>query len=247
MESRVVQPPSYAFTSSFPSLPSFEKVEKWSGRVIAHIEDALVGGFLLGFAIYYIKSFFDLAQKDGDAPINGRTIVAVKSARERFYAKFIYAMQAVSSSMMFVDWGIDQGWFCSKKAVRLGLKTFSHVISVVFWSYQCWQNLCRIHELPGIIDRAIELGLWKRHELMPELYREYLELFSNFAFVLASGLQLASLFTGIVVASSQIGALVSLSFTLMIASFVVSLFFGADIYVNQARLALAGKQSYIMR
>lgn len=204
--------------------------------------DALIGGFYIGYVAYNIKKFVD-SFCDNHTNVTS-AIREVKSLRDRLVERLIYTVQAVSSSMLFVDWGIDKGWFSVTCVARSVFKATAHSMSVVFWGYKSLLNIKNLVALPSLIEKAEKARMYSRADLEPEIYKEWTSLFSNFAFVLASSLQVMSLATGAVVPLATISLLVTSSVVLMIAGFAIDLLFDSSSKVDAVRLTFANVQSH---
>ncbi len=203
--------------------------------------DALIGGVYILYVAYYIKKFIE-SFFDSDSVVTS-TVRQVKTFRDRVVQKIIYTVQAISSSMLFVDWGIDKGWFMVKCLARTVFKGVAHSMSVLFWGYNCFNNIQNLIALPGLIDKAVSAHLYERVELEPQIYKEWISLFSNFAFVISSGMQVLSLATGIVVAAGSIEFLVTASMALMAAGIVIDILFDSHDKVEATKLMFSTKEA----
>lgn len=208
------------------------------GRVRVMPMDLLVGGFHICYVAFNIKKFVD-SFYDDDSVVT-TTLREVKSLRDRVIERFIYTVQAVSSSMLFMDWGIDKGWFSVKIVARTAFKTVAHSMSVLFWGYKCFGNIRNLVKMPTLIDRAEKAHLYTRAELEPEIYKEWITLFSNFAFVLSSAIQVGCMVMGVAVPLSTVGLLVSVSIGLMVAGFAVDLLSDSSNKMEATKLTFAG-------
>src|SRR3990167_7601447 len=71
--------------------------------------DAVVGGLYIVYVGYYIKMFID-SFRDDQSQVTA-SVHHTPTLRERVIQRIIYTAQAISASMLFVDWGINKGWF----------------------------------------------------------------------------------------------------------------------------------------
>ena len=203
--------------------------------------DLLVGGFYICYVAHNIKKFID-------SFFDNQTLVTtvvreVKSLRKRIFERIIYAVQAVSSSMLFVDWGIDKKWFTVDCMTRSAFKATAHSMSILFWSYKCASNIQNLITIPELIDLAEKSHLYKRVELQPEVYKEWINFFSNFSFVLASAIQVGCMLTATTVPLASVSLLVSLSMGLMAAGLIVDLCSDSSKKIEAVRLTFSHVQT----
>ncbi len=218
------------------SSSSFEEGIKIGG-VQALPMDALIGGLYVIYVGYYIKKFID-SFRDNQSQVT-TTVYRMPTLRERVVQRIIYTAQAISASMLFVDWGLNKGWFVLESTAKTILKVVAHSMSLIFWGYKCIESIYHLIELPRLIEKCDRHHLYQKKELQPEIYAEWISLFSNFAFVLASGLQVMAVITGTVIAASTIEFLVMASMALMVAGIVVDILFNSHEKIVAARLLFA--------
>ncbi len=201
--------------------------------------DALIGGLYIVYVGYYIKKFIDSFRDDQTTVTT--TVHRMPTLRERVIQRIIYTAQALSASMLFFDWGINKGWFTLECVARTTLKVIAHSTSVLFWGYKCIESIYHLIELPKLIEKSSKYHVYEKADLEPEIVAEWITLFSNFAFVLASGLQVLSVITGVVIAAGSIEFLVMSSMALMVARIVFDILFGSHEKVVAARLMFEDK------
>ena len=211
------------------------------GRVRILPFDAFIGGFYILYVVHYIKKFIDSFSDDNSTV--SQAVHRVQTLRDRVIERVIYTVQAVSSTMLFFDWGLDKGWFVLKCVARTSIKAVANSMSVIFWSYKCVENIQNLVALPSLIEEASNAKLYEKVELEPEIYKEWISLFANFAFVLASGMQVLALATGVAVAAVNIEFLVTASLGFMVAGWIAELFFNSSEKVTAARLMFSEQNS----
>ena len=221
----------------------FDKEFSLFGKQIYPL-DALMGGLYIAYVAYYIKKFIDSFR---DIPQNVKTTLReVQNFRDRVVQRIVYTAQAVGASMLFIDWGVEKGWFVIECASRAIFKVVANSVSILFWSYKCFQNIQNLCELPNLIERAQKAHVFTKAELEPEIYLEWINLFANFAFVVAGGLQILTIVTGVAVAAGSIQFLIAASMAAMVVGLVFDVVFGSHKKVEVANLLFSSGRKYTM-